>query len=342
MPSPAALKTCHRQLHAWYQQHGRKDLPWRNTTDAYAIYVSETMLQQTQVKTVLERFYHPFLKRFPTLSHLAKSDSDAVLQAWQGLGYYSRALNMQKAAQQCQGTLPDNAEALMALPGIGRNTAHAICSFAHHQPMPVMEANVKRVLCRVFALTDPKDKELWEKADHLLDTANPFDYNQAMMDIGAMVCLKRNPLCKSCPLESICKGRDSPESYPAAKVKKSVPVRYKHIAVLVNHKGQYHAAPRSSRFLHGMYHFIEVDQNNESITYQGKHIALDNGKPIGHVRQQYSHFTLEADVWLIPARDHGNSWYDFAALRQLPMSMAETKILALIEQAKPANPKTLT
>lgn len=339
--TPAAIRHFHERLHRWYKTHGRGDLPWRNTRDPYAIYISEIMLQQTQVKTVLERYYHPFLKRFPTLAHLARSDADDVLQAWQGLGYYNRALNMRAAAKACGASLPETPDALMALPGIGRNTAHAVCAFAHRKPVPVMEANVRRVLCRVFALPSPAEQELWDKAGMLLDRSNPFDYNQAMMDIGALACTRRNPSCGTCPLSSICKGKASPESYPAAKAKKQTPVRRKHIAVLVSGDGRYHATPRSSRFLNGLYHFTEVADTEQAVTYNRQKLPFSGAHKLGHVRQQYSHFTLEADVWLMPvARTTGNSWYEFAALRKLPMSMAETKILALIEQAKPAKPKT--
>jgi A/G-specific adenine glycosylase len=336
-----AIEQFHARLHSWYNAHGRKTLPWRNTTDAYAIYISEIMLQQTQVKTVLERYYAPFLKRFPTLSHLARSEADDVLQAWQGLGYYNRALNLRAAAQACQKALPETVDGLMALPGIGRNTAHAVCAFAYHQPVAVMEANVKRVVSRIFALTDPKDPELWEKATLLLDTKNPFDYNQAMMDIGSMVCLKRKPLCGQCPASSICEGQETPEAYPAPKVKKTVPVREKHIAVLRNPDGHYYATARSSRFLNGLYHFIETEKDNNSVLFHKQALPLSAGQMLGHVRQQYSHFTLEADIWLLDVpHSRQNHWYPLAELKKLPVSMAETKILALIAAIKPAKPKS--
>lgn len=329
------------RLRRWYKKHGRTGLPWRNTSDPYAIYISEIMLQQTQVKTVLERYYAPFLARFPTLAHLARSEADDVLQAWQGLGYYNRALNLRAAAQACGGQLPRTVEALMALPGIGRNTAHAICAFAYRQPVPVMEANVRRVLSRVFALPAPREQELWDKAERLLDRGHPFDYNQAMMDIGAMVCSRGSPSCGQCPLEAICEGKASPASYPAAKPKKAPPVRRKNIAVLRNFDGLYYAQPRTSRFLNGLYHFIETPGDEESITYQKQELAFAHAKPLGHVRQQYSHFTLEAAIWLMDvAHGEGNSWYPFSALQQLPVSMAETKILTLIEQAKHAKPES--
>jgi A/G-specific adenine glycosylase len=312
----------HKKLHAWYGKHGRKDLPWRNTDDAYAIYVSEVMLQQTQVKTVLERYYFQFLKRFPTLTALAKAKEQDVLNAWQGLGYYSRARNLHKAAIACNGKLPKDVDALIALPGIGRNTAHAIAAFAYHQPTAVMEANVKRVLCRIFALKTPADTELWDKATELLDTKHPFDYNQAMMDIGALICTKRNPKCSQCPAENICSGKSTPEQFPVKKQKKAVPTRKKIIVIKQNSKGEYFAIPRITKFLNGLYHFEE---------YPYPHTT--GGVYLGAVRQQYSHFTLEANVYRLQMeKTSGKGWYSLAKLKNLPFSMAEKKILEMLEQ----------
>ncbi|MFO0389819.1 MAG: A/G-specific adenine glycosylase [Alphaproteobacteria bacterium] len=310
----------HKKLHSWYGKHGRKDLPWRNTDDAYAIYVSEVMLQQTQVKTVLERYYFQFLKRFPTLKALAKAKEQDVLSAWQGLGYYSRARNLYKAAKACGGQLPRDVDALIALPGIGRNTAHAVASFAYHQPVAVMEANVKRVLCRIFALESPTDAELWNNATALLDIRNPFDYNQAMMDIGAQVCSKRNPKCSKCPAETICAGQSTPEQFPAKKLKKVVPVRQKIIVIKQNGKGEYFATPRTTQFLNGLYHFEEHPLPPDV-----------GGVYLGAIRQQYSHFTLEANVYrLRVAKSSGKGWYSLAKLKKLPFSMAEKKILEML------------
>src|SRR5262249_10913239 len=153
---------------------------------------------------VLERYYFPFLERFPTLAHLAKAERDNVLRAWQGLGYYNRAANLHEAAKKCAPALPKDVASLMELPGIGRNTAHAIAAFAYRQPVAVMEANVRRVLARIFAMEQLVENDLWEKAHALLDSAASFDYNQAMMDIGAMICTKRAPHCTECPAQVIC------------------------------------------------------------------------------------------------------------------------------------------
>ncbi|MCF6207297.1 MAG: A/G-specific adenine glycosylase, partial [Sulfurovum sp.] len=167
------LEKTHRQIREWYAKNGRHDLPWRTTDDPYRIYLSEVMLQQTQVKTVLERFYFPFLEKFPTLKALGSAPLDEVLKAWEGLGYYNRAKNLHKTAQlliqkgQVQGiapTMPENIDSLVKLPGIGKNTAHAIAAFAFNKPVPVMEANVRRILCRIHRIKTPNDKKIWELA----------------------------------------------------------------------------------------------------------------------------------------------------------------------------------
>lgn len=325
-----SVKDFHTRLHRWYAAHGRRDLPWRNTEDAYAIYLSEIMLQQTQVKTVLERYYSPFLKRFPTLRALADAPQKDVLSAWQGLGYYNRAINLQRAAQACGGRLPDTVDALIALPGIGRNTAHAVAAFAYRRPVAVMEANVKRVLSRIHALEHPLDADLWDKAHALLDGARPFDYNQAMMDIGATVCTRRAPRCDECPAQGICHGQSFPEAYPAAKRKKAAPIRHRRIAIFMDSKDRCYATPRQSKFLNGLYHFAETERDD--IPFQDKNYTLSHRNPIGHIRQQYSHFTLEADVYLIRvARAQGPHWHTPAQLQTLPVSMAEKKIIALLK-----------
>ena len=153
----------HQNIKRWYKNYGRNDLPWRTTNDPYHVYLSEVMLQQTQVKTVLERYYFPFLKRFPTLKALGDAPLDNVLKMWEGLGYYNRAKNLHKTATLID-ELPSEIDKLIKLPGIGKNTAHAVAAFAFNKPVPIMEANVKRILCRLHTLKTPTDKVLWEIA----------------------------------------------------------------------------------------------------------------------------------------------------------------------------------
>jgi len=323
-PTTAKLRAFHRRLRAWYRAHGRRHLPWRRTADPYAVYVSEIMLQQTRAATVLERYYHPFLRRFPTLAAVAAAPLATVLKTWQGMGYYNRAVSLHKAAVQCRGRLPQTVEGLMELPGVGRNTAHAVAAFAFHRPVPVLEANVKRVLARLFALKNPDEKRLWEQAAALLDTASPFDYNQAMMDLGALVCTARAPRCAECPARAICRGKSNPESYPARKARPRLPVRRRLIVVRRSADNRYFAAPRATRFLNGMYHFAEYEER----------AAPGNGRHLGHVRHDYSHFRLEAEVYVQDTgrRAKGKNWHTLEELQRLPHSRTEAKIISMLAE----------
>lgn len=337
LPSKAALSAFHSGLHRWYAAHGRHDLPWRNTDDAYAIYISEVMLQQTQVQTVLARFYHPFLHRFPTLQALADAPREAVLKQWEGLGYYSRAANLHKAAQLAAPHLPRDVDALVALPGIGRNTAHAVAAFAYHHPVPVMEANVKRVLCRVFALENPSAETLWEYAFRLLDIAQPFDYNQAIMDIGAMVCTKRNPFCDTCPANHICIGKAEPHRYPAVRQKKATPVRKSRIIVWSDAAlARMYLSPRDTAFLGGLYGFAEYPADAETVSFMNRAYDLQQaGRRLGEVSQTYSHFRAEAEVWRLEVDSQGENegWYSFSEIHTLALSGIDHKILKLVNDS---------
>lgn len=325
------LQLTHSKLHSWYKEHGRKSLPWRNTADPYAIYISEVMLQQTQVQTVLERYYFPFLSRFPSLAALAAAEQEEVLKAWQGLGYYSRAVNLHKAAKIAAPSLPSDIPGLLALPGIGKNTAHAVAAFGYHLPVPVMEANVKRLIYRIFALKEGTEPLLWEKACALLDKANPFDYNQAVMDIGSLVCTRTRPSCNICPFNDICQGKDAPELYPAKKAKKQVPVIRKHIIAFQDANSRYHVTARTTRFLHGLYGFNEYNKEH-GIVFQESAYTLDAMEYIGAITQSYSHFTLEADIYrqVLPVKANGPAWQMLEEIGKLPLSRADSKVLKLL------------
>ena len=307
------MKKIHRIILDWYYQHGRHHLPWRSAEEPYHIYLSEVMLQQTQVKTVLERYYFPFLEQFPTLQALGEAKLDEVLKMWEGLGYYNRAKNLHKTAALID-TLPDEIDQLVTLPGIGKNTAHAIAAFAFRQPVPIMEANVKRILCRLHRFRNPTDKELWEQAYTLLDTVNPFDYNQAMMDIGATICLPKNPLCGECPLESICKGKDDPESYPARKTR-TVPTKEQHI-VIHHYNDRLAMHQRSGKFLHGLWGFESTEAPPCAAEYLGK------------VSHAYTHFKLNCRIYLYhestPEKAH---YFTPEELKKLAISKVDEKII---------------
>lgn len=310
----------HKSLYEWYEKNGRHDLPWRNTNDPYHIYLSEIMLQQTQVKTVLERFYFPFLETFPTMEDLACASLDDVLKKWEGLGYYTRARNLHAAARQCNGSIPETAHELMQLSGIGRSTAHAIAAFAYKEPLPILDANVKRILHRYFALSERNEKKLWEHAYALFDAARPFDYNQAMMDLGSSLCLTKKPLCSLCPFEPGCKGKSSPLAYPEPKAKKTKPLRIRSI-IAHRRNGRYALFQRKERFLHGLWRFYETSQE-------------PYGTALGHITQHYSHFTLEADLYLSEEglEEEGFEWFDLEEIKALSLSRADRKAVELIKQ----------
>jgi A/G-specific adenine glycosylase len=209
-----------RQLLRWYNKNGR-DLPWRQTRDRYAILVSEFMLQQTQVTTVLP-YYKDWLRRFPNFAALARAPENDVLHAWQGLGYYARARNLHATAKrlvnQYRGRFPREIGDMRKLPGVGKYTAHAVAAFAFDQGVPIVEANVSRVLSRVFDLRIPADSTkgrnaLWNHATALVPKKSAARYNSALLDLGALICLPRNPKCKICPVKNLCCVKD-PELLP--------------------------------------------------------------------------------------------------------------------------------
>ncbi|HFU76878.1 MAG TPA: A/G-specific adenine glycosylase [Epsilonproteobacteria bacterium] len=312
------LNHVHQKLDTWYCHHGRHHLPWRQTQDAYKIWISEIMLQQTQVKTVLERFYFPFLETFPTLQDLANASEDEVLKKWEGLGYYTRARNLHKTAQICQDALPLTVSELMALPGIGKSTAHAIAAFAYHTPVPILDANVKRILYRVFGIKKANEKKLWELAYTLFNDKNPYDYNQVLMDIGATLCTAKSTECVSCPFESICKAKDDdPLLYPEKKVTKKVPIRSKNI-IIYTHNNKMGLHQRETKFLNGLWGFSETDQT-----------SLDAGTFIGNIVQKYSHFHLHADVYHLENASYETQWFTHNEVQSLALSGADHKALAL-------------
>jgi A/G-specific adenine glycosylase len=221
-------------LIAWYRRHGRS-LPWRTTNDPYRILVSEMMLQQTQVVTVLP-YYERWFELFPTFESLAQADETEVLHAWQGLGYYSRARHLHQCArwvvEHGGGELPRDIKALSALPGIGRYTAGAVASFAFNLPAPILDANVSRVLARLVNLEIPIDREpakstLWELAERLVKGPEPGLFNSAVMELGALVCTPRVPGCDRCPVRRQCQA-SNPESIPRKSLRSEIVQRHEN------------------------------------------------------------------------------------------------------------------
>ncbi|MCU0523569.1 MAG: A/G-specific adenine glycosylase [Elainella sp. Prado103] len=229
----------------WYAQHGRK-LPWRETRDPYAIWVSEIMLQQTQVKTVLP-YYKRWLLRFPTVEALAAADLQEVLKGWQGLGYYARARNLHRAAQQVVqqhgGLFPQDLSIVLTLAGIGRTTAGGILSAAFNLPVPILDGNVKRVLARLIALPLPPNRALsllWQVSEQLLPIDRARDFNQALMDLGATICTPKQPACLLCPWNHSCRAYQThmQNELPVPEARAPIPHKQIGVAVIWNDRQQ--------------------------------------------------------------------------------------------------------
>ncbi|MBB6246176.1 A/G-specific adenine glycosylase [Rhodanobacter sp. A1T4] len=231
-----------KRLLRWFDQHGRKDLPWQHPRDAYRVWLSEVMLQQTQVSTVVG-YFERFVTALPTLRDLAEADEDTVLALWSGLGYYRRARFLHRAAQICiaqyRGEMPRDYDALAALPGIGRSTAGAILAQAYGLRFPILDGNVKRVLTRYHGIhghtgQSTVEKQLWKHADAHTPTARVADYTQAIMDLGATICVRSRPQCEACPLAGDCIAyRDNLTALlPSRKPAKAIPTRTTAMLIL--------------------------------------------------------------------------------------------------------------
>lgn len=233
----------------WYDKHGRNELPWRKDILPYRVWLSEIMLQQTQVKTVLP-YYQNFLQHFPTITDLAQAQLDQVLQLWSGLGYYTRARNLYKTAQiivsEYSGNFPDVYEDIIKLPGIGRSTAGAILAIAFEKPYAILDGNVRRILARFFQISgwpgDPKiQKHLWDLSETLLPKQRIGDYTQAIMDLGATICtMGKNPACHLCPVSQACQAfkHDTVSLFPEKRPQKQLPHRHKGLIILLDPHGR--------------------------------------------------------------------------------------------------------
>lgn len=256
-------------LLSWYRDH-RRELPWRGAADPYAVWVSEIMLQQTRVETVRD-YFRRWMRRFPTVAELATAPEQDVLSAWQGLGYYSRARSLKKAASVVmdahQGKLPSAPEELRKLPGIGPYSAGAIASIAYGQRAAAVDGNVIRVLCRVFALRgDPTRTPLKHAinsyADQLVPARSPGDFNQALMELGATRCTPTRPTCDACPLSNLCRGRALGIAGELPELrKKAAPIEEYRVTVVLRRRGRVavQQCPASAQRWHGLWHFPYLD-----------------------------------------------------------------------------------
>jgi A/G-specific adenine glycosylase len=262
------LARLRRQLLRWSAKCGRHDLPWRRSRDAYRVWVSEIMLQQTTVVAVIP-YFERFLTRFPTLAALAEADEHEVLRLWAGLGYYSRARNLHKAARQVVrehgGTVPGDVDTLRTLPGIGRYTAGAIASFAYNRPAPIVEANTQRVYARLMALREPLDSTgarnaVWSFAERAVPARWPGAFNEALMDLGATICIPVSPRCEECPVISCCQAfrKGLQNEIPPPRVRPA-PTAVSQAMIAVRRGNRYllRKSPKGERWA-GLWEFLRV------------------------------------------------------------------------------------
>jgi A/G-specific adenine glycosylase len=306
-----------RQLIRWYERH-RRDLPWRNTSDPYAIWVSEIMLQQTRVAAVIP-YYQRFLERFPRLQDLVSASETEVLSLWSGLGYYSRARNLQKAARQIveAGAFPRDYSSIRHLAGVGDYTAAAVASIAYGLPHAAIDGNVRRVVMR---LTGNAAADIDEVADKLLDRREPGRWNQAVMELGAVACLPREPLCDGCPVAEHCQAhrKGIQRSLPPPKKKPAI-VRKERTLLIIRRKGRILLAP--SPRVSGFWDLPEA--------FSGVRLGLRLGK-FRHAitNSQYYFDVREAKAGTCP-RDC--RWWDETKLDEIPLSTAAKKALRCLE-----------
>jgi A/G-specific adenine glycosylase len=292
------------RLLGWFDTNGRKDLPWQHPKDAYRIWVSEIMLQQTQVQTVIPCFER-FMRRFPDVATLANAEQDEVLQHWSGLGYYARARNLHKAAKVIRdehgGTFPDAFEAVTALPGIGRSTAGAILTLAFDQRHPILDGNVKRVLARHEAVegwpgTTAVAKKLWDIADTNTPGKNVAAYTQAIMDLGATLCTRSRPDCERCPVAEDCAARmaDAVTTYPGSKPKKVKPLRTTTMLVACHNGHVYLERRPEAGIWGGLWSFPEIEGQAAAAWCEdrfGTHVS--RVEPWQRLRHSFSHYDLD-------------------------------------------------
>ena len=345
-----------QSLLSWYSTQGR-DLPWRRSRDPYEIWVSEIMLQQTQVKTVIP-YYERWLKALPTVQDLAAASQQQVLKLWEGLGYYARARNLHAAAQQIVsefgGTFPSTLERAIALKGIGRTTAGGILSAAFDQPVAILDGNVKRVLSRLVALPAPPAKaidRLWTLSEQVLDRQHPRDFNQAFMDLGATICTRHNPACLLCPWQGMCAAynQNAVSRFPMTDSKKPVPHKHIGVAVISDGQGKILIDRRKQEgLLGGLWEFpggkIEPGESvEECVSREIKEelgIEIEVGDRLITIDHAYTHFKVTLNVFNCthlsgepqPIECDEVKWVTLDEIDEYPFPKANGQIIAAIKQ----------
>jgi A/G-specific adenine glycosylase len=341
--SPAQFSTA---VLDWYDRHGRKDLPWQQGITPYRVWVSEIMLQQTQVSTVLG-YFDRFMAALPTVKDLAEAAEDEVLHLWTGLGYYTRARNLQKTARTVMaehgGEFPRDVEQLTELPGIGRSTAGAIASLSMGLRAPILDGNVKRVLARYVAQEgypgEPKvAKQLWQVAERFTPQARVNHYTQAMMDLGATLCTRSKPSCLLCPLQSGCQAHllGLEIRYPIAKPRKALPQKRTLMPILTSRAGEVLLYRRpSSGLWGGLWSLPELDDLPGLELLANRHaLQLGERRELAGLSHTFSHFQLAIEPWLIRVEAAPSAvaeadwlWYNLATPPRLGLAAPVKKLL---------------
>lgn len=337
------------RLIAWHAVHGRHDLPWQHTQDPYRVWLSEIMLQQTQVDTVIP-YYLRFLTRFPSVDSLAAASVDSVLALWAGLGYYARARNLHRAAQQVvaefEGVFPRTAEQLAGLPGIGRSTAAAIASFCHGEGVAILDGNVKRVLCRHFGIEGfpgerGVEQQLWALAESLLPPSGGEEirvYPQAQMDLGATVCTRGQPACLLCPVQESCVARltNRQAVLPTPRPRKAIPSRTCGMLVVRTAAAVLLEQRPPSGIWGGLYSLPELLEGEAAgdACVRRLGVALTDFVELPAVRHVFTHFALTISPWLVclptpilSVQEAGLRWVRFDELECLGLPAPIFKLL---------------
>jgi A/G-specific adenine glycosylase len=336
------------RLIRWHRDNGRHDMPWQNTRDPYRVWLSEIMLQQTQVATVIP-YYQKFLDRFPTIESLAAAPGEAVMGLWSGLGYYARARNLHACAQaivrEHQGAFPHDAEAIAQLPGIGRSTANSIAAFCFGARTPILDGNVKRVLTRQFGITGfpgqtAIDRQLWALAESLVPKADVDIYNQAQMDLGSLVCTRSKPACEKCPVNAACVARKENRvaELPTKKPKRAIPEREVTLLMLISNGSVLLEQRPPSGIWGGLLSLPELPVNADATNHAESKLGwrVEQWQPLPLLTHTFTHFrlhisTLRADVKILPPRmtamDLTQRWLHLNDLENAPLP---TPIRALL------------
>ena len=346
-----------KKILTWYSRHQR-DLPWRGTPDPYHIWVSEIMLQQTQVDTVIP-YYGRFLSRFPTIESLAKASVDEVLKVWENLGYYTRARNLHAAAKEMvarwKGKVPDTLDDLRLLPGIGPYTAAAILSFAYKRRIATLDGNVRRVICRLFCIREPAHlpstlSRISDIASGLVPERASSSFNQGLMDLGASICSPQKPSCPVCPLKKECLALRAgiQDTLPSSKKRNPLPHKSITAAILKDVQGRFLLLQRPMKgLLGGLWKFPGGGIEPEESLEQGLKrrvreelgIRIKIGKPVISVKHTYTHFRITLHAFectgtgIGPCVDLGLKWKWMAPsdLKRVPLSKADKKIIAAMK-----------